>query len=110
MTGGQLVYSSDAGAVVALDPWSGRRLWGPALSQPKPCAARWLAVAARAWLRACFTMTGSTWHRGTATHCFGLDAGSGTVLWERPGIEVVHLLGAFGPRLFFTTVLGLRAR
>ena len=50
---------------------------------------------------------------------------SGLILWERPGIEVVHLLGAVapsplplsprergkaeGPRLFFTTAYGLRA-
>jgi hypothetical protein len=31
------------------------------------------------------------------------------VLWERDGIEVVHLLGANGGRLFFTMPHGLRA-
>src|SRR5205807_534906 len=38
-----------------------------------------------------------------------LDVETGRTLWEREGIEVVHLLGVSAGRLIFTTTGGVRA-
>ena len=115
MTAGQLVYCSHTGAVVAVDPWSGRRLWG--LRYPGRTLT---GESAR------FDMGNIRFERRSLAPClfaqdrlyvapqdsdtlFCLDPGSGSILWERAGIDVVHLLGAAGPRLLFTTTQGLRA-
>jgi outer membrane protein assembly factor BamB len=108
MTGGQLVYCSHSGAVVAVDPWSGRRLWG--LRYPSRGPAPTDGSAPSRGLAPCVFHQDLLYvapQDSSTLYC--LDPGTGSVVWERSGLDVVHLLGANGPRLFFTTTNGLRA-
>ena len=72
LAGGQLVYCSHAGAIVAVDPWSGRRCGGARIraetSVPKRCCP---AAPPRAY----FTAIGSTSLRLTAI---------ASTVWTRP--------------------------
>ena len=107
LAGGQLVYCSHSGAIVAVDPWSGRRLWGLAY----PSRGRYLADGSLSPrdLAPC-VVHGERLYVAPldSDHLFCLDPASGAILWERP-VEVVHLLGVAGNRLVFTTPAGLMA-
>jgi outer membrane protein assembly factor BamB len=106
--GGQLVYCSHAGAVVAVEPWTGKALWavrypsrGPLTADGEP-SPRDLAPCLYADGRVHVAPLDSD-------RLFCLEVSTGRVLWEREGAEVVHLLGAARGRLFFTTRQGLQA-
>jgi outer membrane protein assembly factor BamB len=108
LAGGQLVYCTHAGAVVALDADTGKLCWGvryprrvpgPLDGDPPPrglsppvFADGRLFVAPR-----------------DAARILCLEPYTGRTLWERDGIEVVHLLGCSRGRLVFTTPQGIRA-
>jgi outer membrane protein assembly factor BamB len=107
LAGTSVVYCAHAGAVISLDGQSGRRLWGvrypsrrpeaaspPAPRDLAPCVAvgRRLFVAPR-----------------DSDRILCLDVETGRTLWEREGMEVVHLLGVSAGRLIFTTAGGIRA-
>jgi outer membrane protein assembly factor BamB/tetratricopeptide (TPR) repeat protein len=108
LAGPVLAYCSHAGAIVALDPQTGRRLWGVRYSsrgnrtadnEPSP---RDLAP--------CVYAAGRLYAApADSDHLLCLDPATGRTLWEREGIEVVHLLGVDEGRLIFTTPTGLRA-
>jgi outer membrane protein assembly factor BamB/tetratricopeptide (TPR) repeat protein len=106
--GSFVVYGSDSGAVIAVDQHSGKRIWG----------LRYLS-------RGLETKDGTPSPRelcpplfsggrlfiapADSDRIFCLDAQTGQTLWERGGIEVVHLFGVANGRLIFTTPQGLRA-
>jgi outer membrane protein assembly factor BamB len=106
--GNQLVYCSHAGAIGALDPWTGQPLWGvrypqrglsrgeeiPTIREPAPClyVDGLLLVAPL-----------------DADRLFCLEATTGRVRWEQESVEVVDLIGAAEERVFFTTPRGLQA-
>jgi outer membrane protein assembly factor BamB len=108
LAGPTLVYCSHAGAIVALDAFTGRRLWGVryprlsprALADPK--ALRDLAPCVYADGRLYVAPADSD-------RLLCLDPADGRTLWERDKQEVVHLLGVGQGRLIYATPKGLRA-
>lgn len=102
---GQIVYCSHAGAVVAVDAWTGEATWGvrypsrgPTLDhEPSP---RDLAPAVYADGRFFAAPLDSD-------RVFCVDAASGNVLWELEEIEVVHLLGIVQGQLMAATRNGI---
>jgi outer membrane protein assembly factor BamB len=107
MGGGMLFYCAHAGAVVALDPWSGQCLWGtryptrgPKTEEGFP-TPRDLAPGVYADGRLYVAPL-------DADRLLCLDAANGRLLWEREATEVVHLLGEARGRVYFTTPRGLQ--
>ncbi|MBI3821700.1 MAG: PQQ-binding-like beta-propeller repeat protein [Planctomycetes bacterium] len=103
---GQIVYASHAGAIVAVDAWTGQPTWGvrypsrgPLVQDHEP-SPRDLAPALSADGRVFVAPLDSD-------HIFCIDALSGRVLWEVEGVEVVHLLGVTRGELIATTRHGL---
>jgi outer membrane protein assembly factor BamB len=106
--GRHVVFASHTGTIVALDARTGRRAWAyrypsavvmtsagnPVLRDlaPPVYAAGRLYVAPADYDR-----------------LLCLDPETGQLIWEREGIEVVHLLGVGSGRLIFTTPKGIRA-
>ena len=111
LAGGQVVYCSHAGAIVALDAATGRRAWalryrsGREPGDDRPLAPRDLAP--------CVYDDGRLYVAPTDTdQLLCLDAANGQLLWSRERIEAVSLLGVGQGRLIFTTMTpqaGLRA-
>jgi outer membrane protein assembly factor BamB len=104
--GGQIVYCSHAGAIVAVDAWTGQPTWGvrypsrgPLTPEFEP-SPRDLAPGLYADGRV-FAAPLDT------DRLFCIDAVTGQVRWEAEGIEIVHLLGAAHGRLFAATRTGL---
>jgi outer membrane protein assembly factor BamB len=102
LAGSNLVYNSDAGVIIALDSHSGRRLWAYRYSS-----------------RGLKTESGDPSPRGLSPAVYDsgrvyvapadfdgvlcLDSRTGEKLWERKGIEVIHLLGVAKGKLIVTT-------
>jgi len=108
LAGPNVVYCSNAGAVVALDAATGNHVWAVRYASrglktregqrsPRdlcpPLAAGHRIVLAPADIDRLF--------------CF--DAATGQTLWERDGIEISHLIGVSHDRVVFTTPKGLGA-
>lgn len=105
---GLLVYCTHAGAVVAVDPWTGQPAWalrypsrGPLTADDEP-SPRDLAPCLYAEGRLLVAPLDS----GVL---YGLDAATGRVVWEQEALEVVHLLGAARGRAFVATRDGVQA-
>jgi outer membrane protein assembly factor BamB len=108
MAGPYLVYCSHTGAVVALEAATGRRVWGVRY----PNRGNRTADGERSPrdLAPCLYAGGRIYVAPVdCDRLLCLDPGTGRTLWEREGIEVVHLLGVGEGRLIFTTPTGLRA-
>src|SRR5205823_10121183 len=106
--GNQLVYCAHAGAVAAVEPWTGQPLWavrypsrGPLTAEGEP-SPRDLAPCVYADGRLFVAPLDSD-------RLFCLDAATGRALWEREELEIVHLLGVAQERVLFTTRQGLQA-
>ena len=106
LAGGQIVYCSHAGAIVAVDAWTGQPTWGVRYPSRGPLTAehepspRDLAPAVYA--------DGRVYAAPLDTdRLFCLDAVSGRLHWEVEGVEIVHLLGITNGRLFAATRTGL---
>ena len=106
--GGQLVYCTHAGAVVAVDPWTGQTLWavryasrGPVTADGNP-SPRDLAPGVADDGRIFVAPLDSY-------RLYCLKSTTGQVLWERDNCEVVHLLGVAQGRVFLKTRQGLQA-
>jgi outer membrane protein assembly factor BamB len=106
--GPYLVYASHAGAVVAVDAASGRRAWAVRYpsrgfktrdGRPSPRDLSPPVAVGRQVLLA----------PADLDRLWCLDAVTGRVLWEREGVEIVHLLGVVQDRVLFTTGEGLRS-
>jgi outer membrane protein assembly factor BamB len=117
LAGPNIVYASHSGAVVALDAASGQRIWAmryltsPAASPPGELQARGAVTQPRSpEAGPCVFADQRLYVAPQDTNrLFCLDPAMGRVLWERDGLDVVHLLGVNAGRLFFTTTQGLRA-
>ena len=104
----QVVYCSQSGAIVAVDSGTGKPKWGiryvsrgrerkDGFSSPRDLCPP-LAADGRLFIAPADT-----------DRVFCLDALTGRTLWDRGGIEVVHLLGVARGRLILTTPHGLKA-
>jgi outer membrane protein assembly factor BamB len=108
LAGRHVVYASHAGSVVALDARTGRRAWavhypGTVLKTPGGLPApRDLTPAVYADGR--LYVAPADYDR-----ILCLDPETGRIVWELPGVAVVHLLGVGNGRLIFTTPKGIRA-
>lgn len=108
LAGGQIVYCSHSGAIVAVDAWTGQPTWGvrypsrgPLTPEYEP-SPRDLTPSLYADGRV-FTAPLDT------DRLFCLDAVTGQLRWELEEVEIVHLLGVAHGRLFATTRNGLVA-
>jgi outer membrane protein assembly factor BamB len=106
LAGGQVIYCSHSGAIVALDAVSGERLW--ARRYPSRNASRQSGVAAapRVSPRILTPCLAAGRRIYTAPEDLDrilcLDLETGNLLWESAPLEVVHLLGVARGRLIFT--------
>jgi outer membrane protein assembly factor BamB len=108
LAGSQLVYCSDAGAVVALDAMTGKTNWG--IRYPgRPFSVTGGAPSPRDLAPPVYADGRLFVAPADTNRLFCLDPETGRTLWERDGIEVVHLLGVSEGRLVFTTPDGIRA-
>ena len=108
LAGGQVVYASHSGAIVAVDAWTGQPTWavrypsrGPRTAEHEP-SPRDLTpcVYADGWVYAAPL---------DSDRLFCIDAFSGAVRWDAEGVEIVQLLGVAHGRVLATTQNGLRA-
>jgi outer membrane protein assembly factor BamB len=106
--GGQIVYCSHAGAIVAVDAWTGQPSWGVRYPSRGPLTAEYEPSPR--------DLTPSLYADGRvfaapldADRLFCLDAVTGRLRWELEEVEIVHLLGVAHGRLFATTRNGLVA-
>ncbi len=104
--GGQLVYGSHSGAIVAVDPWTGQTVWAVRYPSHRPHGS---ARSPRD-LAPCVYDDGRVYAAPLdSDRLFCLEACTGRVLWEREGLEIVHLLGVCRGRVVVTTRQGLHA-
>jgi outer membrane protein assembly factor BamB/tetratricopeptide (TPR) repeat protein len=107
LAGPNVVYCSHSGAVAALDAVTGRHVWARRYPSRVPGAddppsPRDLAPPVYAGGRLYVAPADDD-------HLLCLDPATGQLLWERDGVEVVHLFGVSRGRLIFTTPQGIRA-
>jgi outer membrane protein assembly factor BamB len=106
--GGQLVYCTHAGAVVAVDPWTGQSLWAVRYASRGPLTAD--GNPSPRDLAPCVAGDGRIFVAPLdSDRLYCLESSTGQVLWERDGCEAVHVLGATRGRVFLTTRQGLQA-
>jgi outer membrane protein assembly factor BamB len=92
--------------IASLDGFSGRMLW--AVRYPSRAAAATGEPSPRA-LCPCVYGAGRLFVApGDYDRLLCLDAFTGSLLWDRDRVEVVHLLGTGQGRLIFTTKQGIR--
>lgn len=98
----QVVYCSHSGAVVALDARTGMRTWGiryPRRDPGEPADEPRLRDLAPPLFA-----DGRLYVAPADTdHLYCLDPETGATIWERDGLDVVHLAGVAAGRLIFTT-------
>ncbi|MCI0376303.1 MAG: PQQ-binding-like beta-propeller repeat protein [Gemmataceae bacterium] len=105
--GGQLFHCNHAGAVVALDPATGQRLW--ATRYPSRGRVTADGMPSPRDLTPCVYDGGRVFVAPLDVDgLLSLDAFSGRLIWERNSIEVVHLLGVARGRVFCTTTTGIQ--
>lgn len=107
--GRNVVFNSNAGAVIALDAESGRRAWGYGY----PRAARRIGTGMHAPNPAPAVFSGGRVFAAPtdADRAFALDAETGQELWESGPIEVGRILGVVRNRVLITStgpVSGIR--
>ncbi|HYT95107.1 MAG TPA: PQQ-binding-like beta-propeller repeat protein [Gemmataceae bacterium] len=109
LAGGTVVYCSHAGAVVAIDALTGKRLWGVRYPS-RPQAHGLQPAGSRRGPAPCVAVDGRLFVAPLdSDRILCLDVETGRTLWEREGIEVMDVLGASKGRLLFTTMNGVRA-
>src|SRR5262249_39648064 len=92
LAGGNVVYCSHSGAIVAVDAATGKRAW--AVRYPSRGLETEDGDPSPRDLAPCVYAEGRVYAAPLDTNrLFCLDADTGKTLWERDGIEVVHLLG-----------------
>jgi outer membrane protein assembly factor BamB len=107
-TGGQIVYCSHAGAIVAVDAWTGQPTWGVRYA-PNDSAAMRLAPPARD-LAPCVCADGCVYAAPSDTNSvFCIDGQTGQVRWTLDDIDVVHVLGLAQGKLVLATRHGVQA-
>ncbi len=119
LAGNVIVYCSNNGAVVGLDPFRGKPLWAvgysPREEQSLPLSAigPGLSTGAISSVRelcpCLFADSRLFVAPSDADRIYCLDPLTGRTLWERDRINVVHLLGCHDGRLVFTTDRSMRS-
>jgi outer membrane protein assembly factor BamB len=113
LAGSRVVYCSHAGSIVALDAETGRNVW----------AVRYPSRGGTTQTGDSAPMSGSPRDLAPCIYAAGrlfvapadydqllcLDPATGATIWERGGIETVHLLGVAREKLVFTTTDAIRA-
>jgi outer membrane protein assembly factor BamB len=103
---GHVVYCSHAGAIVAVDAWTGHPTWGVRYPSRGPLTSE-LEASPRD-LTPCVSAAGLVFAAPLdSDRIFAIDPASGRVAWERDGIEIVQLLGVAHGRVYATTRNGL---
>jgi hypothetical protein len=105
LAGGQIVYANHAGAVVAVDAWTGQPTWAvryPSRGADSADTRRDLAPAMHADGRVYVAPVDSE-------RLLCIDALDGRVHWEAEPVEIVHLLGVAHGRVLTATRSGLQA-
>jgi hypothetical protein len=106
--GGQIVYCTHTGAVVAVDPWSGQTLWAVRYVSRSPLAAR--AEPSPRDIAPCVYDDGRVFAAPLdSDRLYCLEACTGRVLWEREGLDIVHIVGVTRGRVLLTTRYGMHA-
>jgi outer membrane protein assembly factor BamB/tetratricopeptide (TPR) repeat protein len=106
--GGQIVYCSHAGAIVAVDARTGQPSWGVRYPSRGPMTPE--HEPSPRDLTPCLYADGRVYSAPLDTdRLFCLDAVTGRSCWEQEGVEIVHLLGVAQGRLYATTRNGLAA-
>jgi outer membrane protein assembly factor BamB len=101
--GDRLVYATQQGVVLALDPWTGQPLWRVRYPTSNPAAeAREPAPAVYDGGRILVTPN-------DARMLLCIDAVSGGLFWELPVGEMTHLFGVSDGMAVFTTRQGIEA-
>ena len=91
--GGQIVYCSHAGAIVAVDAWTGQPTWGVRYPSRGPLTSEFEPSPRD--LTPGLYVDGRVFAAPLDTdRLFCLDAVTGTLRWELEGVEIVHLLSA----------------
>jgi outer membrane protein assembly factor BamB len=104
----QVIFSGDAGAIVAVDSRTGKPKWG--LRYPSRGLETKNGLPSPRDLCPPVFADGRLFIApADSDRIFCLDSLTGQILWERSGIEVVHLLGVARGRLIFSTPQGLQA-
>jgi outer membrane protein assembly factor BamB len=102
LAGSELVYCSDAGVIVALEAATGRRAW--ALRYPSRGLRMGEGEPSPRGLSPAIYLSGKVFASpADFDGVLCLDARTGEKLWERKGMEVVHMLGIAKGRLILTT-------
>lgn len=108
MTAGQVVYCNHAGAVVAVDLWTGEPRW--AMRYPGRGAQTPEGRESPRDLSPCLFADGRLYLAPfDSGRMFCVDPDTGHLIWQREGREVVHLFDVARSRLVFTTSRGLQA-
>lgn len=105
LTAAELIYCNHAGAIVALDLWTGQRLWAVRY----PSRGTMTADGARSPrdLAPCVFADGRLYAAPCdSDRVFCLDPTSGRLIWQREGPEVVHMIGVARGRLVLATSCG----
>jgi outer membrane protein assembly factor BamB/tetratricopeptide (TPR) repeat protein len=113
VAGSLVVYASHSGAIIALDAQTGWQVW--AVRYPSQGGATIPADGSDAagWKRdlaPCVHAAGRLYVApADYDRVLCLDPATGSVLWERGELKIVHLLGVAQDRLIFTLPQGIRA-
>jgi hypothetical protein len=102
LAGGQIVYCSHAGAIVAVDAWTGQPTWGVRYPSRGPLTIEHMPSPRD--LTPCVYADGLVFAAPLdSDRLFCVDSVTGQPRWELEGVEVVHLLGVAHGRLFAAT-------
>ncbi|HEV3116264.1 MAG TPA: PQQ-binding-like beta-propeller repeat protein, partial [Gemmataceae bacterium] len=104
LAGGSIVYCSHSGAIVCLDADSGRRLWS--VRYPSRGARTREGILSRRALAPCLFAANRLFVApADYDRLLCLDPETGHTLWETAPLEVVHLLGVAGDKLYLNSVM-----
>jgi outer membrane protein assembly factor BamB len=113
LAGSRIVYCSHSGAIVALDADSGKNVWAVRYSSHGGTTQAKDSSDAPRWER---DLTPAVYAAGRLfvapaddKRLLCLDPANGATLWERGGIDIVHLLGVTREKLILTTPQAIRA-
>lgn len=113
MAGSLVVYASHSGAIIAVDAQTGRQVWAVRYPSRGGATAAADGSDANGWTRdlaPCLHAAGRLYVApADYDHVLCLDPATGSILWDRSEIKIVHLLGVAQDRLIFTLPHGIRA-
>jgi outer membrane protein assembly factor BamB len=108
LAGEYVIFCTHSGAILAVDRVTGKLAWGVRYDSRGTMTADG-APSPRQLCPIVFGESRLYVVPSDSNRIYCLDPGTGRVLWDRDGIEVVELLGVTHGRLIFTTSGGLRA-